>query len=66
MDEYLKYYHGIHLSDLPTVTDSPYLLRFGGSKYGVTALLQIIRQTALAVKQNYYTVTQQMAPLADA
>ena len=40
-----------HQPDLPTVMDSPYLLRFGGSKYGVTALLQIIRQRAVAVKK---------------
>ena len=34
-------------ADLPTVTDSPYLLRFGGSKYG----LQILRQRAVAVNK---------------
>ena len=39
------------------------LLRFGGSKYGVTALLQIIRQRAVAVITK---ITQQMAPLVDA
>ena len=31
-----------------------------------TALLQIIRQRAVAVETNYYTITQLMAPLADA
>ena len=31
-----------------------------------TALLQIIRQRSVAVKTNYYTITQQMAPLVDA
>ena len=53
-------------ADMSTVTDSPYLLRFGGTKYGVTAMLQIIRQRAVSVKTNYYTITQQMAPLPDA
>ena len=41
-----------HQPDLPTVMDSPYLLRFGCSKYGVTALLQIIRQRAVAVNKS--------------
>ena len=53
-------------ADLPTVTDSPYLLHFGSSKYSVTAVLQIIRQRAVSVKTNYYIITQQTAPLADA
>ena len=54
-----------HNADLPTVTVSPYVFRFGGSKYGVPAGLQIIRQRAVSVKTNYYTVTRQTASLAD-
>ena len=53
-------------ADLPTVPLSPYLFRFSGSKYGVPAGLQIIRQRAVSVKTNYYTVTWQTAPLSDA
>ena len=56
----------IVLSDLPTVTVSPYLLGFGGSKYSVTAVLEIIRQRAAAAEKKYYTNTQQMASLAHA
>ena len=42
-------------ADLPTVTASPYLVRFGGSKYGVTAVMQIIRQRAAAAEKKYIT-----------
>ena len=42
-------------ADLPTVMVSPYLVRFGGSKYGVTAVLQIIRQRAAAAEKIYIT-----------
>ena len=45
----------VHHSDLPTL--SPYLLRFGGSQYAVTALLQIIRQRVVAVKKILHNYT---------